>query len=175
MKTLQFFQLFLNNFLNGLRLAETKELFVRYKIHHHRSSPYRPQANGAVEATNKNVKKIVAKMVETYRDWSEKLSFAIWGYRTTDRSSTGSTPYSLVYGMEAVLPIEIEIQSLRVLLEAKIFEYQWAEAPYDQLSLIDEKRMKALYHLQVRYYFHRYYLFLCLFSFIFASIFIFIF
>ena len=56
-------------------------------------------------------------MVETSRDWSEKLLFALWAYRTSFRISTGATPYSLVYGMKAVLPIEIEMRSLRVTLE----------------------------------------------------------
>ena len=36
------------------------------------------------------------------------------------RTSTGVTPFSLVYGMEAVLPIEVEIPSLRVLIETKL-------------------------------------------------------
>ena len=40
---------------------------------HHRSSAYRPQTNGAVEAANKNIKRILRKMIETSRDWSEKL------------------------------------------------------------------------------------------------------
>ena len=56
-------------------------------------------------------------MVETSRDWLEKLPFALWAYRTSFRTSTGATPYSLVYGMEAVLPIETEMGSLRVALE----------------------------------------------------------
>ena len=41
-------------------------------------------------------------------------------------TSTGATPYSLVYGMEAVLPIEIEMGSLRVALEQWILEVDWA-------------------------------------------------
>ena len=53
-------------------------------------------------------------MVETSRDWSEKLPFALWAYRTSFRTSTEATPYSLVYGMEAVLLVEIEMGSLRV-------------------------------------------------------------
>ena len=65
--------------------------------------------NGAVEAVNKNVKKIIAKTTETYKDWHEKLPFALHAYRTGVRTSNGVTPYSLVYGMEATLPIEIEI------------------------------------------------------------------
>ena len=68
--------------------------------------------NGAVEMTNKNVKKIIAKATETYRDWHEKLPFALHAYRTGVWTSTEATPYSLVYGMEVVLPIEVEIPSL---------------------------------------------------------------
>ena len=57
-------------------------------------------------------------MVETSRDWSEKLPFALWAYRTSFRTSIGATPYSLVYGMEVVLLVEIEMGSLRVALKA---------------------------------------------------------
>ena len=78
--------------------------------------------NGAVEAVNKNVKKIVAKMTNTYKDWHEKLLFALHAYRTAVRMSTGANPFSLVYGMEAVWPIEVEISSLQILMEAKLEE-----------------------------------------------------
>ncbi|PKI78929.1 hypothetical protein CRG98_000676 [Punica granatum] len=61
--------------------------------------------NGVVEATNKNIKKIIEKMTVNYKDWHEMLPFALLAYRTSIRSSTGATPYSLVYGMETVLPI----------------------------------------------------------------------
>ena len=67
-------------------------------------------------------------MVETSRDWSEKLSFTLWAYRTSFRTSTRVTLYSLVYGMEAVLPVEIEMGSLRVALEQQIFETEWAQS-----------------------------------------------
>ena len=114
---------------NGVQFqSETTALLRHYKIEHHRSSPYRPQANGAVEAANKNIKRILVKMVESYKDWPEFLQFALWGYRTTAKTSTGVTSYSLVYRCEAVLPVEVEIQSLRVLLETKIPVYQWVES-----------------------------------------------
>ena len=80
-----------------------------YNIEHHKSSLYQPQANGAIKAANKNVKNILAKMVVTYKDWAKKLSFALWGYKTSICASTGATPYSLVYGSEAMLPIEVKI------------------------------------------------------------------
>ncbi|GAU50056.1 hypothetical protein TSUD_186910 [Trifolium subterraneum] len=93
---------------NGTNLNNKmiKDLCDEFKIEHHNSSPYRPQMNGAVEAANKNIKKIVQKMVVTYKDWHEMLPFALHGYRTSVRTSTGATHFSLVYGMEAVLPVE---------------------------------------------------------------------
>ena len=59
---------------NGVQFqAETIELLQRYDIEHHKSSLYQPhksslyqpQANRAVEAANKNVKRIISKMVKT--------------------------------------------------------------------------------------------------------------
>ena len=77
---------------NGVQFqAETAELLQRYGIEHHKSSPYRPQANGAVEAANKNVKRILSKMVKTYKDWSEYLPFTLWGYSTTTHTATRQT------------------------------------------------------------------------------------
>ena len=55
--------------------------------------------NGVVEAANKNIKKIIQKMTVTYKDWHEMLPFTLHEYRTTTQTSTGETPYSLVYGM----------------------------------------------------------------------------
>ena len=104
--------------------------------------------NGAVEAANKNLKKIIQKMTVSYKDWHEILPYALFAYRTTARTSTGMSPYTLTYGIEAVIPIEIEIPSLRVLLDTKLVEDEWVKTRYDQLNLIDEKRLTALCHGQ---------------------------
>ncbi|PKI36104.1 hypothetical protein CRG98_043506 [Punica granatum] len=87
-------------------------------------------------------------MTVNYKDWHEMLPYALLAYRTSIRTSTGATPYSLVYGMEAVLPIDVEIPSMRILAEAELEEAEWARQRYDQLNLIDEKRLKALCHGQ---------------------------
>ena len=88
--------------------GEVDTLVQEYGIQHHRSSASRPQTNGAVEAANKNIRRILRKMVETSKDWSEKLPFALWAYSTSFRTSTEATPYSLVHGMEAVLLISAQ-------------------------------------------------------------------
>lgn len=84
------------------------ELCQEFKIEHHNSSPYRPKINGVVEVANKNIKRIVQKMVKTYKDWHEMLPFSLHGYITSVRTSTGETPYLLVYRMEIVLPINLK-------------------------------------------------------------------
>ena len=87
-------------------------------------------------------------MAETSRNWSEKLPFALWACRTSFHTSTEATPYSLVYGMDTVLPIEIEMGSLRVTLEQQISKVEWTQSCYDQLSLLDKRRLRVADHVQ---------------------------
>ena len=54
------------------------------------------------------------------RDWHEKIPETLWSYRTSTRMSTGATPFLLMYGTEAVLPIEIELPSLRLSAAANL-------------------------------------------------------
>ncbi|XP_042519159.1 uncharacterized protein LOC122092926 [Macadamia integrifolia] len=121
-----------------------QELCDQFRIARHRSSPYRPQTNGAVKAANKNMKVILQKMVDRNNDWADKLAYALWDYRTSIRTPTAATRYSLVYGMEVVLPIVLEVPSLRILMESQILEADWLKSRYEELNLIDEKRMKSM-------------------------------
>ena len=74
------------------------------------------------------------------------LPFVLHGYRTSMRTSTGATPFSLVYGMEVVLRFEVEVPSLRILAESGLKESEWAQARFDQLNLIEGKRLAAMSH-----------------------------
>lgn len=49
--------------------------------------------------------------------WYLMLFPALWAYRTSVKDATGFTPFQLVYGLEATLPIECEIPSLRLAVE----------------------------------------------------------
>ncbi|XP_070008337.1 uncharacterized protein [Nicotiana sylvestris] len=100
--------------------------------------------NGAVKAANKNIKKILRKMVENHKQWHEKLAFALFGYCTTVRTSIGATPYLLVYVTEAVIPAEVEIPSLRIIQEAELSNTEWIRSRYEQLAVIDGKRMNVV-------------------------------
>ncbi|XP_015167186.1 uncharacterized protein [Solanum tuberosum] len=105
--------------------------------------------NGAVEAANKNIKKILRKMIDNRRGWHEMFPYALLGYRTTVRTSVGATPYLLVYGTEAVIPAEVEVPSLRIIQEAELSDADWVRKRIDQLTLIDEKRMVVVCHGQL--------------------------
>ncbi|XP_073037999.1 uncharacterized protein [Primulina eburnea] len=74
-----------------------------------------PQANGQTEVTNRIiVQALKARLHGKGKDWVEELPSVLWAYRTTPRSSTQETPYNLVYGSEAVLPVEIGLPSARI-------------------------------------------------------------
>ena len=107
------------------------ELYEEFKIVHHNSSPYKPKMNGIFEAANKNIKKIIQKMVLTYKDWHEMLPFALHEYFTSIHTSTGETPFSFVYGMEAMLPVEVEIPFLCVIIKTMLLEAEWVHNRFD--------------------------------------------
>nr|XP_004239619.1 uncharacterized protein LOC101251984 [Solanum lycopersicum] len=60
-----------------------------------------------------------------------------------------ATPYLLVYGTEAVVPVEVEIPFLRIIQEAELSNAEWVNKRIDQLALIDVKRMVAIFHGQL--------------------------
>ncbi|XP_050897663.1 uncharacterized protein LOC127104522 [Lathyrus oleraceus] len=115
----------ITNNSSNLNNKVMSELCHEFKIGHHNSSSYRPKMNDVIEEANKNIKRIIQKMVKTYMDWHEMLPFSLQGYGYSLRTSTWATPYFLVYGMEVVLPIKVEIPSLRVIMEADLDEAEW--------------------------------------------------
>ncbi|KAK0597366.1 hypothetical protein LWI29_024562 [Acer saccharum] len=73
-----------------------------------------PQANEQTESTNKTIVNTLKKRLEAEKGkWAEKLLEILWSYQTTPRRLTGETPFSLVYGSEAVIPIETRIATAR--------------------------------------------------------------
>jgi len=59
-----------------------------------------------VEVTNRGLEGILIKIVSNSRkDWTDRLVEATWAYNTTWKTTTGFTPYELVYGKKVLLPI----------------------------------------------------------------------
>ena len=78
------------------------------------STPRYPQSNGQAEATNKTLITALKKKLEQAKGkWVEELPDVLWAYRTTPGRPTGNTPFALAYGMDAVIPIEIGLPTIR--------------------------------------------------------------
>jgi hypothetical protein len=58
------------------------------------------------------------------------LPYAFHAYHTTVKTSIGATLYSLVYEMEAMMPLEVKISSWRVLMDAELEESEWAKLKF---------------------------------------------
>ncbi|GKB49706.1 reverse transcriptase domain-containing protein [Tanacetum coccineum] len=83
---------------------------------------------------------IKARLGAKNKNWSEELSYVLWEYRTMIKSNNGDTPFSLTYGMEAVIPAEIRMPTLRT---GEVDLVQNNEALEINLDLLEEKREQA--------------------------------
>ena len=109
------------HFINKL----VHELSTYYAVVHKKSTPYYPQANGLAESTNKTLQTILKKIVNENRmDWDQKLNSGLWAYRTLYKTSIKSTPFRLAFALEAVMPIEFQILTLRVQATERLDELQ---------------------------------------------------
>nr|GEU75861.1 reverse transcriptase domain-containing protein [Tanacetum cinerariifolium] len=100
-----------------------------------------PQTNGLVERANKSLGEgIKAWLDERSKHWMEEISHVLWAYRTMIKSSNRDTPFSLTYGTEAVIPVEIGILTSRT---AKVDMIKNDEALGINLDLLEEKREQA--------------------------------
>ena len=102
---------------NGLQFDS--KIFREYcgslKITNRYSSPAYPQSNKQVEATNKTIINGYKKrLVGAKGNWVEELLNFLWAYQKTPRRSKGETPFSMTYGTEAVIPIEVGLSSMRI-------------------------------------------------------------
>jgi len=114
------------------------------------STTYYLAANGLAEAFNKTIGKLLKKFIlKSQRNWDDKLGECLWAYRTTVRTPTKATPFSLVYGCEAVLPLEIHIPSLRVALTTKMADGEKHRLRLQELEALDDKCLQAQQQIEL--------------------------
>ena len=101
-------------------------------IKNHYSFPSYPQANGQVEVTNRSLLKMIKTRLEGAKGiWPDELPSVLWAYRMMTFTPTGETPFFLVYGHEAIIPVEVGLTSYRV-------AHHNEEGMRLQLNLLDE-------------------------------------
>jgi hypothetical protein len=82
------------------------------------STAYYPQGNGLDESSDKSLVKIIKKPLEkNTRGWDSKLKFALWADRVTNKKSIGTSPFKLVYGTEAIFPVQLALPVAKFLQE----------------------------------------------------------
>ena len=75
------------------------------------ATPRHPQSNGQTESTNKTVVNMLKKHLDgSHMKWAEELHGVLWAYQNTPKMATPETPYSLVYGTEAIIPTEMHVR-----------------------------------------------------------------
>ena len=79
-----------------------------YSISHTTSTLYYPKRNGQAKASNKRLPKILRKMTKEHgKGWEEELPTTLWAQRTAKSQVIEVSPFSLVYDMEAIIPIDL--------------------------------------------------------------------
>ena len=87
-------------------------------------------------------------MLDFKRDWDVKLTAALWAYRTTFKVTTRLTPFSLVFGIEATLPIEFEVEALRVAIKSRLPIKQSSRNRLTELEELDKRRRVAAQNIE---------------------------
>ena len=72
-----------------------------------RTTTYHPRTDGMVERSNRTVIDILSKYCEGESDWDLKMPLALFAIRTSEHTTTGFSPFSLIYGREARIPWDI--------------------------------------------------------------------
>ncbi|GJV30592.1 reverse transcriptase domain-containing protein [Tanacetum coccineum] len=148
---------------NGKQFCDNpfKDWCARLSITQRFASVKHPQTNGLVERANRSLGEGIKARLDRHKGrWVEELSHVLWAHRTTIKVSTGDTPFSLVYGTEAVIPAEIGMPTIRT-AEVNIatndderrIDLDILEERREQAAIREEKaklKMKGYYDAKVR-------------------------
>jgi hypothetical protein len=104
-----------------------------------------PRSNSQAERANAEVlrglrTRTFDRLHKCGRRWIDELPVVLWSIRTTPNRATGQTPFSLIYGAEAVLPTDLIYGSPRVLAYD---EFEQEQLQQDDAVLLEEDRLRA--------------------------------
>jgi hypothetical protein len=123
---------------------QVREFAESFKIKILNSSPYYAQANGQAESSNMTLIKLIKKKIEENpKRWHEVLSEALWARHISKYSATKVTPFELVYGQEAILPVEVNLDALRIARQNELSVVDH-NLMLDRLDEVSDERVKDL-------------------------------
>jgi len=127
---------------NGRQIIdkELAKFYIALGIKHITSSVEHPQTNRQAEAANKVIQVELCKRLDSAKGrWPEELVEVLWAYRCTPQSATNESPFSLVYGADTMIPVEIGEPSLRRELYDLAHNHQNMATHLDLLLVLREK------------------------------------
>jgi hypothetical protein len=72
------------------------------------------------------------------------LSKALWAHRISKHSATKVTPFELVYGQEIILPVEVNLDALRIARQNELSDVDYHNLMLDRLDEVSDERVNAL-------------------------------
>jgi len=95
---------------NGQQFTDRTHLtfYEGLGIRHVTSSVEHPQTNGQAESANKVILNELKKRLGIAKGkWTKELLEVLWAYCCTPQTGTRETPYSMVYGIDAMITVEV--------------------------------------------------------------------
>jgi hypothetical protein len=114
-----------------------KGIIIKY------SANYYPQGNSVAESTNKNLVRILKKMVvDNQKNWHNIIHNALWDDRVTPKEAIGNPPYFLVYEQEAILLNGLYLPSPQLAQYSRGQPSSVIQQRIDTLLMLEEERKK---------------------------------
>ena len=136
------------------------ELCNLARIQKLRTSPYRPQTNGQCEHFNSTLISMIGTLPpDMKRNWQAQIATLVHGYNCTKSSATGYKPYTLMFGREPLLPIDVEFgvrtPDIAAVTTHKYVEklrnkMKWAFKKATEISLKESVRQKRYYDKKIK-------------------------
>ncbi|GKE79113.1 reverse transcriptase domain-containing protein, partial [Tanacetum coccineum] len=118
-----------------------KDWCDKFNIKQKFASVKHPQTNGLVERANRILGEgITTRVDQGSKNWVEEVPHVLWAHHTMIKTSNGDAMFSLTYNMKSVIPIELEMPSLRC---AKVDQVRYDEALMLNLNMMEEKSKRA--------------------------------
>ncbi|KAL5515024.1 hypothetical protein EMCRGX_G000133 [Ephydatia muelleri] len=122
-----------------------REMMKILGIKHHFTTPYHPQANGLDERWNQTLKNMIVKYVSSRKElWDEYLDACLFAYNTSRHESSLHTPFEVMFGRNAVIPIELTYLDPGSQLLSNYMKSSESVVPIDFVGGLNKHRQEIL-------------------------------
>jgi len=122
-------------------------MLEEFQVYHQKDTTYHPQVNGMVEDFNKISENMLTRVCNMQRnEWDMCIPVVLWAYKTIYKKLIGQTPFRLVYGIEALMPMEYIVPNLCIAALIEMEDCETLEEQLTQLMELEEDHFLARFH-----------------------------